>query len=52
MDGDGRTDNVTVAVLLQDATLLPVTVYIVVDEGPAVTPEPVVAVNPEEGDQE
>ena len=49
MAGDAFTDTLTVAVLLQPATLVPVTVYMVADEGPAVTLVPVVADNPVAG---
>jgi hypothetical protein len=49
--GIGLTETVTVAVLLQPAALVPVTVYVIVDVGLAVTLAPVVADNPVDGDQ-
>jgi hypothetical protein len=45
------TVTVTAAVLLQPAALVPVTVYVIVDVGLAVTLAPVVADNPVDGDQ-
>jgi len=49
-DGAGLTETITVAVLLQPAPLNPVTVYVVVEPGFAVTVAPVVADKPVEGD--
>jgi len=49
--GAAFTVTVTVAVLLQPAALTPVTVYVVVEDGPAVMLDPVVADNPVEGVQ-
>jgi hypothetical protein len=46
------TVTVTVAVLVQPAADVPVTVYVVVDAGFALTVAPVVADKPVEGDQE
>ena len=46
------TVTVTVAVLLQDKVLVPVTVYVVVTVGEAETLEPVVAERPVDGDHE
>jgi hypothetical protein len=47
--GRALTDTVTVAVLEQPAALVPVSVYVVVAEGLAITVEPVVADKPAEG---
>jgi hypothetical protein len=49
--GRGFTVTVTVVVLVQPAALTPVTVYVVVAVGEAVTAAPVVALNPVAGDQ-
>lgn len=49
--GEARTFTVDIAVLLQPAALVPVTVYTPVDEGEAVTVAPVVAERPVAGDQ-
>ena len=50
--GNGFTVTVTVAVLLQPIEFVPVTVYVVVTAGVAVTFTPVVADNPVDGSQE
>ena len=47
--GIAFTVTVTVAVLLQPAALTPVTVYVVVEDGPAVILDPVVADKPVAG---
>ena len=49
--GNGLTVTVTTAVLMQPAPLVPVTVYVVVPAGLAVTLAPVAADNPVDGDQ-
>ena len=49
--GKGFTVTATVVVLEHPPDVVPVTVYIVVTVGVAVTVEPVVADKPEEGDQ-
>jgi hypothetical protein len=49
--GKGLTVTVTVAVLVQPAALVPVTVYVVVAVGDAVTVVPVVELKPVEGVQ-
>ena len=49
--GFGLTVTVAVAVPVQPLRLVPVTVYVVVDEGEAFTVDPVVALSPVEGDQ-
>ena len=50
--GSGLMVTVTCAVELQELVSVPVTVYVVVEEGLAVTVEPVVALKPVEGLQE
>jgi hypothetical protein len=49
--GNGFTETVTVLVLLQPLALVPVTVYVVVEEGDAETVGPVVPLKPDEGAQ-
>jgi len=49
--GNGFTVTVAFAILAQPAALVPVTVYVFVDVGFAVTLEPVVADKPGDGDQ-
>ena len=49
--GNGFTVTVTVVVFEHPAALVPVTVYVVVPGGLAVTLVPVVALNPVAGDQ-
>jgi hypothetical protein len=51
IDGVGLTDIFIVEVLLQPDTLVPVTVYIVLIAGLAVTDEPVLAARPVAGVQ-
>jgi hypothetical protein len=49
--GSGLTFTVTCVEAVQPFTSVPVTVYVVVDVGFAVTVEPVVALSPVAGDQ-
>lgn len=49
-DGTGFTLTVTIALFTQLFTSVPVTVYVVVDVGPAVTLAPVVAESEDAGD--
>ena len=51
IDGEALTDTATVEVLLQPDTLVPVTVYIVLIAGLAVTDEPVLEARPVAGVQ-
>ena len=51
MLGNGRTVTVTCAVLVHPKAPVPVTVYVVVEFGDAVTVEPVVGLKPVVGDQ-